>query len=118
MPTSDALPDLRCHGSCAPTNPYPDENERSTSYLFKAGATRRSLERLFISESTVKVHVRHIYEKFGVRTRVEAVAAGRLLDEAKRMPRSGDTRHEIIDEGRGPGARWAVKTNSSSMPIR
>jgi DNA-binding CsgD family transcriptional regulator len=28
------------------------------------------------------VHVRHIYEKFGVRTRVEAVAAGRVMDEA------------------------------------
>ena len=29
---------------------------------------------LFISESTVKVHVRHVLEKLGVRTRAEAVS--------------------------------------------
>jgi DNA-binding NarL/FixJ family response regulator len=29
---------------------------------------------LYIAESTVKVHVRHILEKLGVRTRAEAVA--------------------------------------------
>ena len=35
---------------------------------------------LFISEATAKVHVRHILEKFGAKSRTEAVARGRQLD--------------------------------------
>ena len=36
---------------------------------------------LFISETTVKAHLRHIYEKLGVRSRTEA-AIRMLEDEA------------------------------------
>jgi LuxR family maltose regulon positive regulatory protein len=56
--------------------------EREVFELLVQGRSNAEIARtLFISESTVKVHVRHIYEKLGVRTRVEAVAAGRALDE-------------------------------------
>jgi DNA-binding NarL/FixJ family response regulator len=43
--------------------------------LLSQGRSNRQIgETLFISESTAKVHVRHIFEKLGVHTRVEAVA--------------------------------------------
>jgi LuxR family maltose regulon positive regulatory protein len=39
------------------------------------GSTNREIAQcLFITEATVKVHLRHIYEKFGVRTRAELLA--------------------------------------------
>ncbi len=43
--------------------------------LLRSGLTNRAIaQALVVSEATVKVHLRHIYEKFGVRTRAEAVA--------------------------------------------
>jgi DNA-binding CsgD family transcriptional regulator len=48
--------------------------------LMKQGLKNREIARtLFISEATVKVHIRHIFEKTGSRTRTEAVM--RLTDD-------------------------------------
>lgn len=45
--------------------------------LLVAGRSNPEIARiLFIGESTAKVHVRHIFEKLGVRSRAEAVAVG------------------------------------------
>jgi LuxR family maltose regulon positive regulatory protein len=47
--------------------------------LIVQGRTNRQIAQiLFIAESTTKVHVRHIFEKLGVRSRVDAVRAWRL----------------------------------------
>lgn len=47
--------------------------------LIVQGRTNREISQtLFIAESTTKVHVRHIFEKLGVRSRVDAVRAWRL----------------------------------------
>ena len=47
--------------------------ERDVYELMIQGRTNRAIAKtLFISESTTKVHVRHIFEKLGVRTRAEA----------------------------------------------
>jgi DNA-binding NarL/FixJ family response regulator len=49
--------------------------EREVLGLIAQGLKNPEIARaLFISPSTVKVHVRHIFEKLGVRTRAEAAA--------------------------------------------
>jgi RNA polymerase sigma factor (sigma-70 family) len=49
--------------------------EREVYELLAAGRTNREIAHaLFISEVTVKVHVRHILSKLGVRSRTEAAA--------------------------------------------
>ena len=50
--------------------------EQEVLDLMKTGRTNREIATaLFISEVTVKVHIRHILDKLGVRTRVEAIVA-------------------------------------------
>jgi LuxR family maltose regulon positive regulatory protein len=47
--------------------------EREVIELVAAGLTTREIAgRLFITESTAKVHIHHIFEKMGVRSRVQA----------------------------------------------
>jgi len=52
--------------------------------LMIQGRTNREIGKsLFITESTTKVHVRHILEKLGVRSRVEAVRAWRAPEDSR-----------------------------------
>jgi DNA-binding NarL/FixJ family response regulator len=57
----------------------PRENE--IHGLVALGLTNRQIaERLVISQSTVKLHVHHIFEKLGVRSRIAAAARYRGAD--------------------------------------
>jgi DNA-binding NarL/FixJ family response regulator len=51
------------------------EREAEVLHELEEGSSNREIAtRLFISEATVKVHLRHIYEKLGVRNRAELLA--------------------------------------------
>ena len=54
--------------------------EREVWELMAQGLSNRDIaSRLFLSESTVKVHIRHVFEKLGAKTRVDAVVKGQAL---------------------------------------
>ena len=57
--------------------------EQEVFALLCQGLSNKDIGRaLFISDVTVKVHLRHIYRKLGARTRLEAVArAGAALGD-------------------------------------
>jgi LuxR family transcriptional regulator, maltose regulon positive regulatory protein len=56
-------------------SPLLTPRENDVSGLLIEGLTNQEIaERLFISPSTVKVHVRHIYEKLGTKNRAGAIA--------------------------------------------
>jgi ATP/maltotriose-dependent transcriptional regulator MalT len=60
--------------------------EREVWELIAQGRSNREIAKaLFITESTTKVHVRHIYEKLGVHTRAQAVRL-QLEDETTKQP--------------------------------
>ena len=65
--------------------------EREVLGLIAGGLRNREIsEALFIANSTTKVHVRHILEKLGVRTRAEAVARYEMFATAKDEERTAN----------------------------
>ena len=56
------------------------ERELEVLHLINDGLTNQEIaDQLVIAVSTVKTHINHLYGKFGVRSRVQAVAIARDL---------------------------------------
>jgi LuxR family maltose regulon positive regulatory protein len=65
------------------TQPLPEaltERELEVLHLIADGYSNAEIaQKLFLAVATVKVHARHIFEKLGVASRTQAVAAARHL---------------------------------------
>jgi DNA-binding NarL/FixJ family response regulator len=73
------------------TNAGLTRRERDVLGLLSAGRTNKEIaQSLFLSESTVKVHVRHVLRKIGARTRTQAAiyALKKRQPEAQGEPRA------------------------------
>jgi ATP/maltotriose-dependent transcriptional regulator MalT len=56
----------------APTTPLTDREEEVLDLLRQGMSNQEIAQTLWIAQSTAKVHIRHIFEKLGVRSRTEA----------------------------------------------
>jgi DNA-binding NarL/FixJ family response regulator len=71
--------------------------ERDVFDLLRQGFTNRQIAKLlFIEESTVKVHARHIYDKLGTRSRT-ALAVQAALERADQATRATGTAESADD---------------------
>jgi DNA-binding CsgD family transcriptional regulator len=73
------------------------ETERRTAVLIAQGQTNREVaSAMFITENTVQTHLRHIFQKLGVRSRTELAAqllSARASTEAASRPPKGSAQH-------------------------
>ena len=66
------------------------DTERSIAGLIAQGQTNRQVaSALFVTQNTVQTHVRHIFQKLGVRSRTELAA--RLLSTTARTATAGES---------------------------
>lgn len=74
-----ASPRVRGEGSPVPADPLTDSELRVLRYLPSNLSAPEIAAEVFLSTSTVKTHMRHIYEKLGAHKRTEAVERAREL---------------------------------------
>jgi LuxR family maltose regulon positive regulatory protein len=62
-----------------PLEPLTDQEKRILIFLAKGVSNKEMASRLFVSENTVKFHLKHIYSKLAVTSRLHAIAIARDL---------------------------------------
>jgi LuxR family maltose regulon positive regulatory protein len=63
--------------------PLTDHERRILIFLANGVSNREMASRLFVSENTIKFHLKHIYSKLGAANRVQAIASARELGLVK-----------------------------------
>ena len=95
--------------------------EREVYGLLCEGMVNREIAaRLFISPETVKVHVRHIYDKLGIRSRTALAlqAAGRRPHAAPASSRDDDRSPSAVDGSPGRNSPLRAVLYSSELDAR
>lgn len=62
-----------------PLEPLSDREKEILGFLANGVSNKEMALRLFVSENTVKFHLKNIYSKMAVRSRLQAITAGRKL---------------------------------------
>jgi LuxR family maltose regulon positive regulatory protein len=62
-----------------PLEPLTDQEKRILIFLAKGVSNKEMASRLFVSENTIKFHLKHIYSKLAVTSRLHAIAIARDL---------------------------------------
>lgn len=62
-----------------PLEPLSDREKEILGFLANGVSNKEMAARLFVSENTVKFHLKNIYSKMAVRSRLQAITAGRKL---------------------------------------
>ncbi len=63
--------------------PLTDHEQRIQIFLANGVSNKEMASRLFVSENTIKFHLKHIYSKLGVASWVQAIASARELGLVK-----------------------------------
>jgi LuxR family maltose regulon positive regulatory protein len=79
----DELLDIASSGSPRLLEPLTDHERRILIFLANGVSNKEMANRLFVSENTVKFHLKHIYAKLGATRRVQAIASARELGLVK-----------------------------------
>lgn len=66
-------------GAARPVEPLTDREKEILIFLANGVSNKEMASRLFVSENTVKFHLKNIYSKLAVSSRLQAITAGRKL---------------------------------------
>lgn len=77
--SSGATANAKCFGDAQLLEPLTEREKKVLAYLADGASNGEVAKKIFVSENTVKFHLKNIYSKLSVSNRMQAIAAARHL---------------------------------------